>query len=286
MANPQIDEGKFLIIANEIAEALAKINLSPYESRVLWAVFRKTYGWRKKADRIAFSQFEELAGLKRQYASRAMKSLIARNIIFRQGSGHKLSYGLQKNYELWKDAQTSSPEVTSEHKTKAKVSPPKETNEPAQAQTSSPEVETSPPEETKTSSPEGHTKEKKDTLQKTDILSVFDFWNSLKIIVHDTMTSAIETAIKNALINFGKVKVMQAMTNYGQLLHGDYEWTYKWTLQEFLSRGGGNNIERFKDMEVLRQNYGKRQTNAANRGNPRKLPQAGGYTRPENYGKS
>ena len=47
MANPQLEDG-YTKIANEILEALAGINLSPYEGRALFFLIRKTYGWKKK----------------------------------------------------------------------------------------------------------------------------------------------------------------------------------------------------------------------------------------------
>lgn len=260
MAKPQLEEG-FTPYANEIEEAFAKINLSPYESRVVRAVARKTYGWHKKFDRISFSQLQELTSLKRQHASRTMASLISRNIITRRGEGHKLQYGIQKDYEQWKDAQTSSPEVTSEaEKTseEAQSSPVEVTDTHEEAQTSPAEVKTSPSEDTKTSPSEGHTKPKKETIQKQDIINVFTFWNKAKVIVHDNMTPTMETCIRGAIKQFGAPKVILAIGNYGQLVNGDYDWTYKWTLQDFLGRGKGNNIERFKNMEVLNQNHGKK----------------------------
>jgi phage replication O-like protein O len=62
MANPQAENGH-VDIANEIVEALAKIHLSSYESRVLWTVFRKTYGWHKKEDWITNTQIANLTGI-------------------------------------------------------------------------------------------------------------------------------------------------------------------------------------------------------------------------------
>lgn len=47
MANPQRENGH-VDIANELVEALAKMQLSGYESRVIWALWRKTWGWVKK----------------------------------------------------------------------------------------------------------------------------------------------------------------------------------------------------------------------------------------------
>jgi phage replication O-like protein O len=79
-------------IHNEVLEALARINLSPYETRVLMATWRKTYGFRdtktglrKKYDRISLSQFNEMTGLDRRLASRALQGLKKKGVIVRNG---------------------------------------------------------------------------------------------------------------------------------------------------------------------------------------------------------
>ena len=54
MANPQLENG-YTKVANEILDALVKIRLSPNESRLLWFIIHKTYGWHKKTDRISIS---------------------------------------------------------------------------------------------------------------------------------------------------------------------------------------------------------------------------------------
>jgi phage replication O-like protein O len=109
LANPQKENGH-IEIANEIVEALMRINLSPYESRVLWFIFRKTYGWQKKVDWIALSQFSKEIGLDRRLVHRAIKSLSAKQIIvISRDDGYRIRYGFQKNYEKWK---VSSKEMT------------------------------------------------------------------------------------------------------------------------------------------------------------------------------
>ena len=100
MARPQTEEGHTKI-ANELMDALMRVNFSSYERRVLDCVLRKTYGWNKKADRISYTQFEEATGLNRWHVARALGHLITRNVIAVSGNGHKLEYGLQKDYELW-----------------------------------------------------------------------------------------------------------------------------------------------------------------------------------------
>src|SRR5271157_4386682 len=100
MAHPQLENGK-TEIANELAEALARYNLSAYESRLLWVIFRKTYGWHKKTDRISYSQFEADTGIDRRHIGRAILSLRERNVINCTGEGYSLEYGIQKDYEKW-----------------------------------------------------------------------------------------------------------------------------------------------------------------------------------------
>lgn len=152
MANPQAEDGH-CDIANEIVEALYKVNLSAYESRLLWFIFRKTYGWHKKSDRISYSQFGE-TGLKWSHIARTLKRLKSRNMITITGTRYKLEYAFQKDWELWKSLEASElpKEVISEL--------PNQASElPIQASELPKEVVKSLPKEVVT-------KEKKETIQK------------------------------------------------------------------------------------------------------------------------
>ncbi|MBA7536960.1 hypothetical protein ES705_29226 [subsurface metagenome] len=96
IANPQKEDGH-VDIANEIVEALAKIYLSSRESQILWAIFRKTYGWHKKIDWITGSQLVKMTGISKSHISETLKRLVQRNLVIK--NGNKL--GFQKDYELW-----------------------------------------------------------------------------------------------------------------------------------------------------------------------------------------
>ncbi|MCJ7790563.1 MAG: replication protein [Candidatus Atribacteria bacterium] len=96
MANPQKENGH-TDIANEILEELGKTYLSSYESRVLFIIFRKTYGWHKKEDWITNTQISEMTGIAESHISRTIKKLIQRRIVTKNGK--KLSF--QKDYEQW-----------------------------------------------------------------------------------------------------------------------------------------------------------------------------------------
>jgi len=102
MASPQVENG-MTSLANELVEALAKTQLSPYESRFLWALWRKTYGWHKTEDWISGSQIMELTGLRKQHVWRTKKILIDRHIV--TPNGYKISF--QKDYTLWIDSKVT-----------------------------------------------------------------------------------------------------------------------------------------------------------------------------------
>ena len=96
MANPQKENGH-LDLANELVEQLARINLSAYEWRVLWAVLRKTWGWRKKVDIVPLSQIAEITGIQRPHVVRAKMSLLKKKVLVDiQGK-----IGFNKDYEQW-----------------------------------------------------------------------------------------------------------------------------------------------------------------------------------------
>jgi hypothetical protein len=85
---------------------------------------------------------------------------------------------------------------------------------------------------------------------------IFRYWNNQDIITHRQLTDGIKKAIQKALKDYSIGDIQKAIYNYGIILKGDEYWfKYKWTLQEFLSRHNGNNIERFLDLEAAKSNY-------------------------------
>jgi phage replication O-like protein O len=97
MANPQKENGH-LDIANELVEHLAKINLSSYEWRFLWALWRRTWAWHKKEDCLPVSQIAEMTGMCKSHVSRAKKMLTSMKIVTDGGNGH---LKFNKNYDQW-----------------------------------------------------------------------------------------------------------------------------------------------------------------------------------------
>ncbi|MBT3807689.1 MAG: hypothetical protein HOG03_24340 [Desulfobacula sp.] len=115
MASPQAENGH-IDIANTIADKLCSYRLSGQEWQIIWVILRKTWGWlkdpknkygdKKKMDRIALSQFEQLTGIDRRKCHTLLKKLTDKKVIKRcvtqKGDRIVITYGFQKNYDLWK----------------------------------------------------------------------------------------------------------------------------------------------------------------------------------------
>lgn len=103
MASPQAENGH-IDVANELAEALARIRISGEEYQILWVIFRKTYGWHKKQDAISLSQFVEMTGIDKPHVIRAIKNLLPKKVITVANNGNEPAklYGINKDYDKWK----------------------------------------------------------------------------------------------------------------------------------------------------------------------------------------
>jgi len=104
-----------------------------------------------------------------------------------------------------------------------------------------------------THAPNTNRTECKKVLSSKDktIYSLFEFWNSLKIIQHqkvDKFAHCLATALKD----YPGTQVRKAMVNYATVIKGDkYFFSYRWTLKEFLIRG----LERFLDTNKPLENF-------------------------------
>lgn len=98
MANPQTEDG-FTKISNEIVEKLCRIKLSAYQTRIVFCIIRKTYGFNKKEDWISNSQFVLMTGLRPAHVSRSISELLMMQIVTKRGN----LISLQKNWTLWTD---------------------------------------------------------------------------------------------------------------------------------------------------------------------------------------
>ncbi|WNN42823.1 replication protein [Winslowiella toletana] len=96
------DDG-FIMLAMELYEELIGANLTRNQAKVAHAVCRKTYGFKKKMDRIVDSQLAKLCRISRSKANIARNELIAMKVLLKDGS----KIGPNKNISEW-----SIPECT------------------------------------------------------------------------------------------------------------------------------------------------------------------------------
>jgi len=101
MSNPQCENG-YTKIANELLSALCRIRINGEATQILYVIFRKTYGYNKKRDRISLSQFCLLTGLKKPNVCRAIKKLIAMKLIIKIDNTKGEIYLIQKDFDQWK----------------------------------------------------------------------------------------------------------------------------------------------------------------------------------------
>jgi len=114
MASPQIEHGH-IDIANTIADKLCGYRIPGQQWQIIWVVLRKTWGWledpnnsegpKKKLDRIALSQFQDLTGIDRRKCHALLKKLVKSNVLIRidpkKGDRSEVSYGFQKDFDRW-----------------------------------------------------------------------------------------------------------------------------------------------------------------------------------------
>jgi DNA-binding transcriptional MocR family regulator len=108
-----LSESNWCPVPNDIVERLMVTHLKPNESRVLWVLIRKTFGFRhlnsksgklrKKMDAIALSQFADAAQIHRANVRRALRGLKKRRIIsvVSRGRGTTHTYGLNFAISQW-----------------------------------------------------------------------------------------------------------------------------------------------------------------------------------------
>lgn len=91
-----LDDG-FIMIAMRLYEELIGANLTRNQAKVAHAVCRKTYGFKKKMDRIADIQIAEIARISRSKANIAKNELISMKVLISEGG----KIGPNKNIDEW-----------------------------------------------------------------------------------------------------------------------------------------------------------------------------------------
>jgi phage replication O-like protein O len=91
MADVQAENG-YTKIANDLVSQFCRLNLSGAEWRVVWAIFRRTYGWNKAADVISVSQIMDDTALPERTIRRVLRNLVQKDILTAEGN-HRVGIG-------------------------------------------------------------------------------------------------------------------------------------------------------------------------------------------------
>lgn len=97
MASPQKENGH-TAIANELLEAFYLHKFTEYQRVIVLFLWRKTYGWSKKKDIIANSQFVVGTGIAKGKVWETIKELKDLGVVHCAG----YTYSVNKNWEEWK----------------------------------------------------------------------------------------------------------------------------------------------------------------------------------------
>ncbi|WP_177178206.1 replication protein [Amphibacillus marinus] len=101
MANVQVENG-FTQIANEILENMAKIKLSPTQYRILFVIWRYTYGFKRIEHKLSLSFLSEATGCDKRNIQRELTSLEDRKIIKQSvANGSCRTIAFVKDHDLW-----------------------------------------------------------------------------------------------------------------------------------------------------------------------------------------
>jgi len=103
MDGPQVENGNFTRIHNEIYDAVLGACLTKHELICVLVLLRKTYGFQKTKDRISYSQFAEMGRIKKQSAMRALAALVDKKIITKteNGNNRPATWRFNKYSETW-----------------------------------------------------------------------------------------------------------------------------------------------------------------------------------------
>lgn len=109
MAKPQLEEG-YTRIANEILEKVMQTSFNGTQFRILMAIWRFTYGFRRKEHEMSLSFIANTINSSRSQVGRELNNLIERNILLVSDTGKRNTrvISFNKNYEDWKDASPKS----------------------------------------------------------------------------------------------------------------------------------------------------------------------------------
>ena len=101
----ELPDNRYIIITNKFVEAMSRQYLRPNESKVVWFLIRKTWGWQKRADFISLRQFSKELGISKVIACQVLSRLKHRRIVNQLANK---TYAIQTDVSLWRNEPKKS----------------------------------------------------------------------------------------------------------------------------------------------------------------------------------
>ena len=99
---PQLEHG-YTRIANELLEALIRYPFNGGEYKILLAIIRLTYGWRRREWAIAQQGLVQATGVSLRQVKRTLTHLREQGVLWRDRTTRPFTYQLNKAYQGWRD---------------------------------------------------------------------------------------------------------------------------------------------------------------------------------------
>lgn len=108
-----MDHENFTRIPNDVLEEAIGNKAMCARARVFMVVLRKTYGWNKKEDWIALSQFEKMTGISKANICRTLRQLTALKIIIKSDNKYRIN-PIGKTWESLSNMTKKKPVIKSD----------------------------------------------------------------------------------------------------------------------------------------------------------------------------
>jgi phage replication O-like protein O len=96
----QLENG-YTAIAHTILEKMARIKLSPTQYRLIFVIWRYTYGFKRKSHNLTLSFLSNATGCDERQIQRELKRLEKRKVIFQQINSKQRKISFNKKYNQW-----------------------------------------------------------------------------------------------------------------------------------------------------------------------------------------
>lgn len=184
-----LDNG-YTRLANEILDKMAKTKLSPTQYRILFVVWRYTYGFQRKEHELSLSFLSAATECNQRSLQRELKKLIDMNVIYELYPTQTRRLGFNKHLDEWRIesiGETANGETTNGETANG------ETADESIGETTKGTIGETAKEERK----------KENTKESNPRREIFDYYLSLGLIKHKRFTKAMDDAIKTAMRDNG-----------------------------------------------------------------------------------